>query len=157
MNAHRGGTAHYLMYGTRHPKGLRVMKNGMWSLDPVAGQRFEGITGGQAVLFQLEPDLGAQRRTGPLGYQVVVHGPRGFCSAGAVRVAWAAAQLDSRPEVPKEELALRQELMADSTRISQLTRGIHRSVPPMRRGVGTISVPIRGATCTPRKRWRKRS
>lgn len=57
VDAERGRTAYYLMYGTRHPKGLQVMKDAMWSLDPIAGQRFAGTTGGQAVLFQAEPDL----------------------------------------------------------------------------------------------------
>ena len=61
VNADRGRTAYYLMYRTRHPKGLRVMKDAMWSLDSVAGQRFEGTTAGQAVLFQPEPDLGPLR------------------------------------------------------------------------------------------------
>ncbi len=61
VNADRGRTAYYLMYGTRHPKGLEVMKDAMWSLDPVAGQRFAGSTGGQSVLFQDEPDLGPLR------------------------------------------------------------------------------------------------
>lgn len=58
VHANRGRTAYYLMYGTRHPKGLEVMKDAMWALDPVAGQRFSGTTAGQPVLFQLEPDLG---------------------------------------------------------------------------------------------------
>ena len=61
VNAERRRTAYYLMYGTRHPKGLEVMKDAMWSLDPVAGQRFAGSTGGQSVLFQDEPDLGPLR------------------------------------------------------------------------------------------------
>jgi hypothetical protein len=61
VNADRGRTAYYLMYGTRHPKGLEVIKDAMWSLDPVAGQRFVGSTGGQSVLFQEEPDLSALR------------------------------------------------------------------------------------------------
>jgi three-Cys-motif partner protein len=62
VNAERGRTAYYLMYGTRHPKGLEKMKEAMWSLDPVAGQRFSGTTGGQPVLFQAEPDFGPLRK-----------------------------------------------------------------------------------------------
>jgi three-Cys-motif partner protein len=57
VDGDRGRTAYYLMYGTRHPKGLAVMKEAMWSLDPVAGQRFAGSTGGQSVLFGPEPDF----------------------------------------------------------------------------------------------------
>jgi three-Cys-motif partner protein len=57
VDADRGRTAYYLMYGTCHPKGLEVMKDAMWSLDPVAGQSFTGRTGGQEVLFGGEVDL----------------------------------------------------------------------------------------------------
>jgi three-Cys-motif partner protein len=53
----RGRTAYYLMFGTRHHLGLKVMKEAMWALDPVAGARFEGFAGGQRMLFAPEPDL----------------------------------------------------------------------------------------------------
>lgn len=53
----RGRTAYYLMFGTRHHIGLKVMKDAMWALDPVAGRRFEGFAGDQAVLFTAEPNF----------------------------------------------------------------------------------------------------
>lgn len=54
----RGRTAYYLMFGTRHRKGLQVMKEAMWALDPIMGVRFAGTAGDQAMLFEPEPDFG---------------------------------------------------------------------------------------------------
>ncbi len=58
----RGRTAYYLMFGTRHHKGLEVMKDAMWSLDPVSGRRFSGFAGDQQMLFDPEPDLNSLRK-----------------------------------------------------------------------------------------------
>lgn len=57
MDVDRGRTAYFLMFGTRHPKGLEVMKDAMWSLDPVAGARFTGFAGDQQMLFEKEPNV----------------------------------------------------------------------------------------------------
>lgn len=58
MDIERGRTAYYLVYGTRHHRGLAVMKDAMWALDPVGGVRFAGFAGDQAMLFEPEPDFG---------------------------------------------------------------------------------------------------
>ena len=57
MDVDRGRTAYFLMFGTRHPKGLEVMKSAMWSLDPVSGARFTGFAGDQQMLFEEEPNV----------------------------------------------------------------------------------------------------
>ena len=57
-NVERGRTAYYLMFGTRHPKGLEMMKDAMWKIDPVQGARFVGVAGDQPMLFSPEPDFG---------------------------------------------------------------------------------------------------
>ena len=57
IDGKRGRTAYYLMFGTRHHRGLQVMKDAMWSLDPVSGRRFSGFAGDQQMLFEPEPDI----------------------------------------------------------------------------------------------------
>jgi three-Cys-motif partner protein len=55
----RGRTGNYLFFGTRHEKGLSVMKQAMWKVDPQRGSRFAvGNTSGQgAFAFATKPDL----------------------------------------------------------------------------------------------------
>ena len=53
----RGRTAYYLMFGTHHHKGLAVMKDAMWELDPVSGRCFSGFAGDQQMLFEPEPNM----------------------------------------------------------------------------------------------------
>ncbi len=55
-------TAYFLIFGTRHKKGLQVMKNEMWKIDPEKGTRSPGSTKGQPVLFKLEPDYAELRK-----------------------------------------------------------------------------------------------
>lgn len=62
VDANRGRTEYFLMFGTRSVRGLDKMKDVMWSLDPLAGARFAGFTGGQRVLFDLKPDMGPLRK-----------------------------------------------------------------------------------------------
>lgn len=57
----RNRTSYYLMFGSNHRKGLEVMKEAMWNLDPVYGTRFRGSLGDQDVLFQLDPDTSPLR------------------------------------------------------------------------------------------------
>lgn len=57
MDVDRGRTAYFLVFGTRHHKGLQVMKDAMWSLDPIAGARFSGHAGDQQMLFSEELDV----------------------------------------------------------------------------------------------------
>lgn len=61
IDVERGRTAYFLMFGTRHRKGLSVMKDAMWALDPISGMRFAGTAGAQEMLFELEPDFGPLR------------------------------------------------------------------------------------------------
>ncbi len=56
MNRARGRTQCHLIFGTRHTKGLRAMKDAMWALDPVSGVCFSGFAGDQLVLFEPEPN-----------------------------------------------------------------------------------------------------
>ena len=62
MNVGRGRTEYFLMFGTRHPKGLEVMKDAMWALDPVSGVSFRGFAGDQPMLFEPEPNFDPLRR-----------------------------------------------------------------------------------------------
>jgi three-Cys-motif partner protein len=53
-----GGNVHLLFFGTSHKLGLTRMKEAMWKLDRVAGQRFRDSTNvDHPVLFEPEPDL----------------------------------------------------------------------------------------------------
>lgn len=56
-DAERGKTVYFLMFGTKHRKGLEVMKNAMWKLDPIQGYSFTGSAGVQNIQFALEPDM----------------------------------------------------------------------------------------------------
>lgn len=51
-----GHTGYFLFYGTRNIKGLEVMKDVMWKVDPGGGQRFSDKLAGQDVLFEDEAD-----------------------------------------------------------------------------------------------------
>lgn len=42
MHKERNRTLYYLIYGTRHCKGLEKMKDAMWEIDPISGTRFSG-------------------------------------------------------------------------------------------------------------------
>ena len=55
-NITRRRTQYCLMFGTRHPRGLKAMKEAMWSLDPVSGAYFQGFAGNQLMLFEPKPD-----------------------------------------------------------------------------------------------------
>ena len=57
MDVNRNRTAYYLMFGTRSLKGLEVMKDAMWDLDPVNGVRFSGFVDSDAMLFKPTADL----------------------------------------------------------------------------------------------------
>lgn len=59
---HRNHTANMLTFGTRSLKGLKAMKEAMWSLDPVQGYSFHGLAGDQQMLFSPKPDITPLRR-----------------------------------------------------------------------------------------------
>ena len=53
----RNRVVYHLVHGTRHIKGLEVMKNATWSLDPFSGRQFAGFIDEKEVLFTPEADL----------------------------------------------------------------------------------------------------
>lgn len=56
-----GNISYYLVHGTRHIKGVKLMKNAMWAVDPGGGFQFSDRLAGQDVLFQTDPNLGPLR------------------------------------------------------------------------------------------------
>lgn len=53
------GNGYHLFFSTGHEKGMEVMKDAMWSVDPIAGKRFVDSTDSeQLVIFQEEVDTG---------------------------------------------------------------------------------------------------
>ena len=53
-----GRTEYFLFFATHSIKGLEVMKNTMWSVDPSGGYRFSDATDpNQLVLIEPEPDF----------------------------------------------------------------------------------------------------
>ena len=46
-----------LVYATRHPKGMDVMKNAMWKVDPTGSFSFSDSYAGMETLLEKEPDL----------------------------------------------------------------------------------------------------
>lgn len=52
-----GNIGYYLFHGTRHEKGVELMKNAMWKLDPGGGFTFSDRMADQDVLFTPDPDL----------------------------------------------------------------------------------------------------
>ena len=57
-----GNIGYYLLHGTRHPKGVELMKDAMWRVDPGGGYKFSDRLAGEDVLFSIDPDLGPLRR-----------------------------------------------------------------------------------------------
>lgn len=56
-------TGHYLFFCTRSVKGLTVMKEAMWTVDPTGEYRFADYLDGQAILFGGATDTSALQRT----------------------------------------------------------------------------------------------
>lgn len=57
-----GNIGYYLIHGTNHRKGVELMKDAMWKIDPDGGCQFSDRLAGENVLFQLDPDLDPLRR-----------------------------------------------------------------------------------------------
>lgn len=54
------GNGYHLFFTTNHEKGLEVMKNAMWAVDPVEGRRFRDSTrSDQMVIFEEDVDTSA--------------------------------------------------------------------------------------------------
>lgn len=52
-----GNIGYYLLHGTRHRDGVKLMKDAMWKVDPDGAYTFSDRLAGQDVLFTLAPDL----------------------------------------------------------------------------------------------------
>jgi three-Cys-motif partner protein len=52
-----GNIGYYLLHGTRHRKGVELMKDAMWRVDPGGGYTFSDRLADENVLFTLDPDL----------------------------------------------------------------------------------------------------
>ena len=48
---------YYLFHGTRHPQGVKLMKEAMWNIDPGGDYVFSDRLAGQDVLFEPEPRI----------------------------------------------------------------------------------------------------
>jgi len=57
-----GNVGYYLFHGTRHLKGVKLMKEALWRVDPEGRYTFSDRLAGQNVLFVPDPDLGPLRR-----------------------------------------------------------------------------------------------
>ena len=63
-----GNIGYYLFHGTRHWKGVKLMKDAMWKIDPGGGFTFSDRMAGQDVFFTPEPDrLATVARWAPHG------------------------------------------------------------------------------------------
>jgi len=98
-----GPRGYHLFFGTTNLLGLKRMKEAMWSLDPLTGQRFGDSTeSGQLVLFQLKVN------TAPLLAALKAHfGPREFSIEDAeeftlVETIYAATHLRKHTLAPAE-------------------------------------------------------
>jgi hypothetical protein len=86
------GNDYRLVFATGHDRGLELMKEAMWSVDPAQGTRYVAHTNdGQQVLFQNEVD------TGPLLDELRgTFGQRWFSSAEAEKAMLTSPYLPSR-------------------------------------------------------------
>jgi three-Cys-motif partner protein len=57
-----GNIAYYLLHGTRHLKGVELMKDTMWKIDPGGDFTFSDRLADQNVLFVPDPDLKPLRK-----------------------------------------------------------------------------------------------
>jgi three-Cys-motif partner protein len=62
MKNNTGNVGYYLFHGTRHLKGVKLMKDAMWKIDPGGGNVFSDKLAGLDVLFVPDPDLEPLRR-----------------------------------------------------------------------------------------------
>lgn len=51
LDTGRNRTGYYLFHGTRHLKGLELMRDAMWKVDPGGGRHFSSVMAGQTALF----------------------------------------------------------------------------------------------------------
>lgn len=62
MRNSSGNVSYYLYHATRHSKGVELMKNAMWKIDPAGRFSFSDRLAGLEVLFSDEPDLSPLRK-----------------------------------------------------------------------------------------------
>ena len=57
-NVTKSGGGYHLFFGTDHEKGLELMKEAMWKIDPIAGSQYRDSTrSDQLILLEHEPDI----------------------------------------------------------------------------------------------------
>lgn len=56
MTNHTGNVSYYLVHGTHHREGVKLMKAAMWKADPGGGSVFQDRLHGVEVLFDPAPD-----------------------------------------------------------------------------------------------------
>ncbi|MFD0485155.1 three-Cys-motif partner protein TcmP [Kineococcus sp. GCM10028916] len=57
MKVMNGNVGYYLLHGTKHRMGVKVMKEAMWNIDPTGQYTFSDRLAGSEVLFTPEPNL----------------------------------------------------------------------------------------------------
>ncbi|CAN5272873.1 hypothetical protein BH11ACT5_BH11ACT5_18480 [soil metagenome] len=57
MKNSSGNVSYYLVHGTRHREGVKLMKAAMWKVDPGNGAMFSDRLAGEDVLFEPTPNL----------------------------------------------------------------------------------------------------
>jgi three-Cys-motif partner protein len=62
MKGSNGHNVCSLFFGTKNIKGIEVMKEAMWGLDPASGMTFSDRLAGQDVLFQPQPNFSPLRQ-----------------------------------------------------------------------------------------------
>ncbi|KQQ65406.1 three-Cys-motif partner protein TcmP [Microbacterium sp. Leaf320] len=61
MTNFTGNVSYYLVHGTHHREGVKLMKAAMWKADPGGGTTFQDRLHGVEVLFDAEPDTAPLR------------------------------------------------------------------------------------------------
>ncbi|MCD5341722.1 three-Cys-motif partner protein TcmP [Arthrobacter sp. AK04] len=109
----KGKTGNYLFFCTRSVKGLSVMKEAMWKVDPSGGYTFSDLLHGQTVLFEPEVDtrplqheLATMFRGRCLSIEeieeyVVVHTP--YCKSHVKRKTLAEMQRKNQVTSPNQK------------------------------------------------------
>jgi three-Cys-motif partner protein len=107
MIGKNGHTGYYLFYGTRHLRGLEVMKDAMWRVDPAGGLQFSDRLAGQDVLFG-----GSDVDTAPLRTALLEHFAGQEVTVGAieeftlVQTPYAASHWNRKVLAPLEKEAV---------------------------------------------------
>ncbi|NTW39042.1 MAG: hypothetical protein HGA44_04010 [Cellulomonadaceae bacterium] len=80
MRNNTGNVSYYMFHATRNAKGVQLMKDAMWKVDPGGDFTFSDRLAGRDVLFADEPDLAPLR-----AHLWAQFGGRGAVAAGVVK------------------------------------------------------------------------